>query len=101
MRIYCDVLGRTAQERKQTKIFESKKMTDHILAITGLWLFCDYCYKKNNAKIKLLMLNEASFLRSKTTFKLSINSYFSGVMHGADSCMGQTPPKVLTISTQR
>ena len=22
---------------------------------------------------------------------------FSGVMHGADSCMGRTPPKVLTI----
>ena len=25
MRIYCDVLGRTAQERKQTKKFESQK----------------------------------------------------------------------------
>ena len=63
-------------------IFESKQMADHILEFAGLWLLCDYCFIKNLLlKSSYLCWMSLAFFRSasKTTFKLSIDSYYSGL----------------------
>ena len=77
---YLRTTGPRATE-KIKKIQISLRIVTEMLSATGKFLFPQECTCK--------------FLTPWSTFTLR-----PGVMHGADSCMGRTPPKVLTILTQ-